>query len=162
MRTGGPYSVEVSYVGFQKAVFKNITLQLGETYLLDVTLTESLSLDEVVVTASKAALFNSQKTGAAQNFNQEQILSTPTINRSIFDITKMNPLGVNTGAGMSFAGSNNKYNSFQIDGAVSNDVFGLSDSGTNGGKTGMNPISLDAIEEIQVVIAPFDLSLIHI
>ena len=68
----------------------------------------------------------------------------------------MNPLGVNTGAGMSFAGSNNKYNSFQIDGAVSNDVFGLSDSGTNGGKTGMNPISLDAIEEIQVVIAPFD------
>lgn len=156
MRTGGPYSVEVSYVGFQKAVFKNITLQLGETYLLDVTLTESLSLDEVVVTASKAALFNSQKTGAAQNFNQEQILSTPTINRSIFDITKMNPLGVNTGAGMSFAGSNNKYNSFQIDGAVSNDVFGLSDSGTNGGKTGMNPISLDAIEEIQVVIAPFD------
>ena len=136
--------------------FKNITLQLGETYLLDVTLTESLSLDEVVVTASKAALFNSQKTGAAQNFNQEQILSTPTINRSIFDITKMNPLGVNTGAGMSFAGSSNKYNSFQIDGAVSNDVFGLSDSGTNGGKTGMNPISLDAIEEIQVVIAPFD------
>lgn len=156
MRTGGPYSVEVSYVGFQKAIFKNITLQLGETYLLDVTLAESLSLDEVVVTASKASLFNSQKTGAAQNFNQEQILSTPTINRSIFDVAKMNPMGVNTGGGISFAGSNNKYNSFQIDGLVSNDVFGLSDSGTNGGKTGTNPISLDAIEEIQVVIAPFD------
>lgn len=156
MRTGGPYSVEVSYVGFQKALYKNIILQLGETYQLDVTLTESLSLDEIVVTASKSALFNSQKTGAAQNFNQEQILSTPSINRSIFDVTKMNPMGVNTGEGMSFAGSNNKYNSFQIDGMVSNDVFGLSSSGTNGGKTGMNPISLDAIEEIQVVIAPFD------
>lgn len=156
MRTGGPYSVEVSYVGFQKALYKNIILQLGETYQLDVTLTESISLDEVVITASKAALFNSQKTGAAQNFNQEQILSTPSINRSIFDVTKMNPMGVNTGEGMSFAGSNNKYNSFQIDGMVSNDVFGLSSSGTNGGKTGMNPISLDAIEEIQVVIAPFD------
>lgn len=156
MRTGGPYTVEVSYVGFQKAVFKNITLQLGETYRLDVTLTESVVLDEVVVTASKGALFNSQRTGAAQNFNQSQILSTPTVNRSIFDVTKMNPLGVNTGSGMSFAGSNNKYNSFQIDGTVNNDVFGLSSSGTTGGKTGANPISLDAIEEIQVVIAPFD------
>lgn len=156
MRIGGPYTVEVSYVGFQKAVYKNITLQLGETYLLDVKLTESLSLDEVVVTASKAALFNSQKTGAAQNFNQEQILSTPTVNRSIFDITKMNPMGINTSSGMSFVGSSNKYNSFQIDGTANNDVFGLSASGTNGDQAGANPISLDAIEEIQVVIAPFD------
>lgn len=156
MRTGGPYTVEVSYVGFQKAVYKNITLQLGETYLLDVKLTESLSLDEVVVTASKAALFNSQKTGAAQNFNQSQIQATPSVSRSIFDVTKMNPLGVNTASGMSFAGSSNKYNSFQIDGITNNDVFGLSSSGTNGGQAGANPISLEAIEEIQVVIAPYD------
>ncbi|WP_289160547.1 TonB-dependent receptor [uncultured Parabacteroides sp.] len=156
MRTGGPYTVEVSYVGFQKAVYKNITLQLGETYLLDVKLTESLSLDEVVVTASKAALFNSQKTGAAQNFNQSQIQATPSVSRSIFDVTKMNPLGVNTASDMSFAGSSNKYNSFQIDGITNNDVFGLSSSGTNGGQAGANPISLEAIEEIQVVIAPYD------
>ena len=156
MRIGGPYTVEVSYVGYQKAIYKNITLQLGETYLLDVNLTESLSLEEVVVTASKAALFNSQKTGAAQNFNQEQILSTPSVNRSIFDITKMNPMGINTSSGMSFVGSSNKYNSFQIDGTANNDVFGLSASGTNGDQAGANPISLDAIEEIQVVIAPFD------
>lgn len=156
MRIGGPYTVEVSYVGFQKAVYKNITLQLGETYLLDVKLTESLSLDEVVVTASKAALFNSQKTGAAQNFNQSQIQATPSVSRSIFDVTKMNPLGVNTASGMSFAGSSNKYNSFQIDGITNNDVFGLSSSGTNGGQAGANPISLEAIEEIQVVIAPYD------
>lgn len=156
MRTGGPYTVDVSYVGFQKAIFRNITIQLGETYLLDVKLAESTALDEVVVTASKSARFNSQRTGAAQNFNQTQILSTPTVNRSIFDITKMNPLGINTGSGMSFAGSSNKYNSFQIDGTANNDVFGLSASGTNGGQAGANPISLDAIEEIQVVIAPFD------
>lgn len=156
MRIGGPYTVEVSYVGFQKAIFQGITLQLGETYLLDVTLKESTTLGEVVVTASKSAQFNSQRTGAAQNFNQSQILSTPTVSRSIYDITKMNPLGVNTGSGMSFAGSSNKYNSFQIDGTANNDVFGLSSSGTNGGQAGANPISLDAIEEIQVVIAPFD------
>ena len=156
MRTGGPYTVEISYVGFQKAVFKNITLQLGETYRLDVTLSESTTLDEVVITASKDAFFNSQKTGAAQNFNQTQIQATPSISRSIFDITKMNPLGVNTAAGMSFAGSSNKYNSFQIDGVANNDVFGLSSSGTNGGQAGANPISLEAIEEVQVVVAPFD------
>ena len=156
MRTGGPYTVEISYVGFHKAVFKNITLQLGETYLLDATLKESGELEEIVVTASKSAIFNSQKTGAAQNFNQAQILSTPTVNRSLFDITKMNPMGVNTSSGMSFAGASNKYNSFQIDGTPNNDVFGLSASGTNGGQANANPISLDAIEEIQVVIAPFD------
>lgn len=156
MRTGGPYKVEVSYVGFQKAVYRNIMLQLGETYQLDVVMTESTALDEIVITASKDALFNSQRTGAAQNFNQSQILSTPTINRSIFDITKLNPLGVSTSSGMSFAGSSNKYNTFQIDGTANNDIFGLSASGTNGGQAGANPISLDAIEEIQVVIAPFD------
>lgn len=156
MRTGGPYTVEVSYVGYQKAVFKNITLQLGEAYRLDVTMSESSTLDEVVITASKSALFNSQKTGTAQNFNQSQIQATPSINRSIFDIAKMNPLGVSTSSGMSFAGTSNKYNSFQIDGVTNNDVFGLSSSGTNGGKTGVNPVSLEAIEEIQVVIAPFD------
>lgn len=68
----------------------------------------------------------------------------------------MNPMGVNTGNGMSFAGSSNKYNSFQIDGTVNNDVFGLSSSGTNGDQAGANPISLEAIEELQVVVAPFD------
>ncbi len=156
LRTGGPYLVEVSYVGFQKAVFKNITLQLGENYLLNVALTESATLDEVFITASKSALFNSQKTGAAQNFNQSQIQAIPSIKRSIFDITRLNPMAINTSGGMSFVGSSNKYNSFLIDGTANNDIFGLAPSGTNGGQAGANPISLDAIEEIQVVIAPFD------
>ncbi|MDD2437902.1 MAG: carboxypeptidase regulatory-like domain-containing protein [Massilibacteroides sp.] len=157
MRTGGPYVVEISYIGYQKAVYRNIRLQLGESYLLDVELKESASaLDEIVVTASKSALFNSQRTGAAQNFTSELIATAPSIKRSIYDVTRLVPQASSAGSGMSFAGSNNRYNSFQIDGTVNNDVFGLASSGTNGGQSGANPISLDAIEEIQVVIAPFD------
>lgn len=157
MRTGGPYKVTVSYVGYQKSTFSNITLQLGENYLLNATLkTSSELLNDVVVIGDKRSKFNSQKMGASANFNRSKIENTPSISRSIFDITKMVPQGVSTGGGMSFAGTSNKYNSFQVDGTVANDVFGLSATGTNGGQSGANPISLDAIEEVQVVIAPFD------
>ena len=95
--------------------------------------------------------------GAASNFNQRQIDNAPSIDRNIYDVAKLSPL-VNTSkiGGISIAGSNNRFNSFQIDGMVSNDVFGLASSGTNGGQTGTNPISMDAIEQIQIVASPFD------
>ena len=81
----------------------------------------------------------------------------PTIDRSVYDVVKYTPqASINKTGGISFAGANNRYNSFQINGAVANDTFGLASSGTNGGQTGANPIALDAIEEIQVVVAPFD------
>ena len=157
MRVGGPYKVEVSYIGYGKSITSGITLQLGEVYSFDVELKEeSVSLGEIVVTGDRTAVFNSQKTGAASNFGRTKIEQTPTISRSLFDVTRLTPQAISAGSGMSFAGSNNKYNSFQIDGTVNNDVFGLSSSGTNGGQSGANPISLDAIEEVQVVIAPFD------
>ncbi|MBP1594138.1 MAG: hypothetical protein H6Q12_1156 [Bacteroidetes bacterium] len=157
MRSGGPYNVEISYVGFQKSSFSGITLQLGESYLLNATLKASSEiLNEVVVVGSRDGKFNSQRTGAAVNFNRNRIENSPSISRSIYDVAKMTPQATVSGGGLSFAGSNNRYNSFQIDGSVNNDVFGLSSSGTNGGQTGANPISLDAIEELQVVIAPFD------
>jgi hypothetical protein len=101
--------------------------------------------------------FAVSKTGAADNFSLEVVEQMPTINRSVYDIVKLTPqASVNKNGGMSFAGSNNRYNSFQIDGAVANDTFGLSSDGTNGAQAGGNPVSLDAIEEIQVVVAPFD------
>lgn len=156
MRTGGPYVVEVTLLGYSKFIQKALTLQLGETQNITVTLsTDDKLLDEVVVT-SKLSQFDTKKTGAAINFNKEKIENMPSISRSIYDITRLTPQAVTSGSGMSFAGSNNRYNSFQIDGSVNNDVFGLASSGTNGGQSGANPISLDAIEEIQVVIAPFD------
>ncbi|MDR3188117.1 MAG: carboxypeptidase regulatory-like domain-containing protein [Prevotellaceae bacterium] len=158
LRPGGPYSLEVTFLGYHPFSKGDIYLPLGESIAVDVTLSESVTaLADVTVTAERP--FELQRTGAAENFTREEIGFIPSISRSIYDVAKLTPQGVSIGAGgsgMSFAGSNNRYNSFQIDGTVNNDVFGLAASGTNGGQTGANPISLDAIEEIQVVIAPFD------
>ncbi len=157
LRPGGPYTIEVSYIGYNKKVFKGVTLSLGNTEYLNVWLGEDAKqLEQVVVLGSKDAGFNSKRTGASANFGRKAIEMAPNVNRSLFDVAKLTPQANVTGNGISFAGSNNRYNSFQIDGTVSNDVFGLSDTGTNGGKTGSNPISLEAIDALQVVIAPFD------
>ncbi len=153
MRTGGPYNIKVSYVGYQTSLFKGLYLELGNTFKQNVTLQPSSELlNEVVVVANAKAA-----AGAGQNFSADKIESTPTISRNVYDIVKNTPMAmISKGGGITFAGSNNRYNSFQIDGTVSNDVFGLSPTGTNGGQTSANPISMDAIQEIQVVIAPFD------
>lgn len=157
LRPGGPYTIEVSYIGFQTQTFTNVMLALGETETLNVGLRDDAqALQQVVVTGTRGSNFNATRTGAGSSFNAKAIERTPSVSRSIFDIAKLTPQA-NTGAsGTSFAGTNNRYNSFQIDGTVNNDVFGLSSSGTNGGSTGTNPISLEAIEAVQVVIAPFD------
>lgn len=156
MRTGGPYTVTVSYVGYQTVETTDIILSLGDVTSLNVELAEGHNIDEIVVAASSSSMFNASKTGAASNFTADAIASTPSVSRSVYDVVALSPLANSTGSGISFAGSNNRYNSFQIDGAVSNDVFGLTSSGTNGGHTGSNAVSLDAIEEIQVVVAPYD------
>ncbi len=149
MRTGGPYAVTVTYIGLETKTLKGITLQLGETYNLDVWLSENAnSLTEVVVTG-RASKFAAEKTGASTNINNEQMMSMPMITRSITDIAKLSPY---SGGGMSFAGANGKMSNFTVDGANFNNNFGLSDGLPGGG----SPISLDAIEEVQVVIAPFD------
>ncbi len=156
MRVGGPYTIVISYIGYSKVEFTDVYLALGETSTINALLKESSQqLNEVVVT-TKAGV-KSAAGGAASNFNSKQIANTPTVDRNIYDIAKMSPLVASSKVGgLSIAGSNNRYNSFQIDGTVSNDVYGLAGNGTNGGQTGTNPISLDAIQEIQVVIAPFD------
>lgn len=153
MRTGGPYKIEISYVGYKKSAYTGISLELGNTFSLNSTLQPSSELlDEVVVVADAKS-----NAGGSQNFSTGKITSTPTVDRNVYDIVKNMPMAsTSKNGGITFAGSNNRYNSFQIDGTVSNDVFGLSASGTNGGQTGANPISMDAIQEIQVVVAPFD------
>lgn len=153
MRTGGPYKIEVSYVGYSKATYTDLYLELGNTLALNVNLKPSTELlDEVVVVADAKA-----NAGAAHNFTTGKINNTPTVDRNVYDIVKNMPMAMTSkNGGITFAGSNNRYNSFQIDGTVSNDVFGLAASGTNGGQTGANPISMDAIQEIQVVVTPFD------
>ena len=150
MRSGGPYSVEFSCLGFQTMTFTEVTLQLAQTYNLNVTMKEdSEMLSEAVVIATGASKFAAEKTGASTNISNEQMAALPTISRSITDITRLSPYG---GNGMSFAGTDGRTANFTVDGANFNNNFGLSD-GLPGGGT---PISIDAIEEVQVVISPYD------
>ncbi len=149
MRVGGPYTVEVSYIGYGTSTTNNITLSLGENYVLNVVLSEeATSLDEIVVTALRTK-FSTEKTGAVTNITNDQIANLPTVSRSIMDVTRLSPYG---GNGMSFAGTDGRTANFTVDGANFNNNFGLSDRLPGGG----NPISLEAIEELQVVIAPYD------
>ncbi len=149
MRVGGPYSVEVTYIGYGTYRANNITLSLSENYSLNVVLSEeTTSLDEVVVTALRTK-FSNQKTGAVTNITSSQIDNLPTVSRNIMDVTRLSPYG---GNGMSFGGADGRSSNFTVDGANFNNNFGLS-SGLPGGG---NPISLEAIEEMQVVIAPYD------
>ena len=149
MRTGGPYEVTVSYIGFQPKTLKGITLQLAETYNLAVWLSEDANELAEVVVSGKASKFAAEKTGAATNITSAQITALPTVSRSITDVTRLSPYG---GNGMSFAGADGRTANFTVDGANFNNNFGLSEKLPGGG----NPISIDAIEELQVVISPYD------
>ncbi|QRX63424.1 TonB-dependent receptor [Dysgonomonadaceae bacterium zrk40] len=149
MRVGGPYTVEISYIGYGTSTTSNITLSLGENYVLNAVLSEeTTSLDEIVVTALRTK-FSTEKTGAVTNITNDQIANLPTVSRSIMDVTRLSPYG---GDGMSFAGTDGRTANFTVDGANFNNNFGLSDALPGGG----NPISIEAIEEMQVVIAPYD------
>ena len=149
MRTGGPYTVTVSYVGFQPRIVKEVYLQLGETYNLNVVISEDANELAEVVVSGKASKFAAEKTGASTNITNTQITNMPTVSRSITDVTRLSPYG---GNGMSFAGADGRTANFTVDGANFNNNFGLSSNLPGGG----TPISLDAIEELQVVISPFD------
>ena len=150
MRSGGPYSVEFTCLGYQTVTYTDLTLQLAETSSLNATLNEdSEMLSEAKVIGAAASKFSAEKTGAATNISSSQITSLPTVNRSINDVTRLSPYG---GNGMSFAGSDGRTANFTVDGANFNNNFGLNDGLPGGG----NPISIDAIEELQVVISPYD------
>ncbi|NND14964.1 MAG: TonB-dependent receptor [Eudoraea sp.] len=159
MRAGGPYTITVTYVGFTDDVKNDIFLTLGRASVLSAELAESATaLDEVIVTSS--TIFGSSKTGAATTVGRRDVATLPAASRSIADFIRITPQAQltegNDGFSVSLAGQNNRYNAIYIDGAVNNDVFGLAGSGTNGGQTGVNPFSVDAIEAFQVNIAPFD------
>ncbi|NEW83545.1 MAG: TonB-dependent receptor [Mariniphaga sp.] len=150
MRTGGPYQVEVSFVGYNKETYTQITLFLGESFVLNVSLKEdNVEVGEVIVVGAKPSAFGTSKSGVSTNISNEQMTLLPSISRSLDDFTRLSPY---SGAGNSFGGRDGRLNNVTIDGANFNNNFGLS-SGLPGGG---NPISLDAIEELQVTIAPFD------
>ncbi len=164
MKVGGPYKIIISYVGFKDFEKNNTHLQLGQTLNISTKLISDASqLDEVVITANRNSLFDGNKTGSETTINARQINALPTTSRSIADFVRLTPQASITegddGFSISIAGNNNRFNAIYLDGAISNDVFGLSGSGTNGGQTGVSPFSLDAIEQFQVQVAPFDVKI---
>lgn len=155
MRIGGPYKIVVSYVGYRSEEYNDVYLDLGKVFSLDVVLKdESQNLDEVKVVGSKNRVFQSGRTGAETTIGRRELSALPSISRSADDFTRLEP----TASGGSFGGRNDQYNSYSLNGAIFNNPFGL-DAATPGGQTGSQPISLDAIEQIQVATAPYDVTL---
>ncbi len=150
MRAGGPYEVEVSCLGYHPYRLTDVTLSLADAYALKVSLLDdNQQIEAALVVSEAASKFAAEKTGAATNINRSQIENLPTVTRSITDVTRLSPYG---GNGMSFAGADGRNANFTVDGANFNNNFGLSENLPGGG----SPISIDAIEELQVVISPFD------
>ena len=152
LRVGGPYTLTITYIGFKKETHENIMLVLGQDFSSDVTLQpESNELKEVVVAATRQnKIFNNAHTGSQEIITRAQIQQLPTINRSISDYTKLEP----TSNGSSFGGRSSQYNNITVDGANFNNGFGLSP--TLGGQAGAQPISLEAIDQLQVNVSPYD------
>ena len=156
LRIGGPYTLTVSYVGFKADKQENINLVLGQDFTSDFSLVpESNQLAEVVVTSgNQNKIFSSSHTGSQEIITNAEIQRLPTINRSIADFTKLEPTANPTSFGTSFGGRSAQYNNITVDGANFNNGFGL--SSTLGGQTGAQPISLEAVDQVQVNVSPYD------
>ena len=153
MRVGGPYKVEISFVGYQTQTFGEIYLKLGEPFTLNVSLQEaSTELGEVIVLGTEDKLMNGNLTGSVTNVSTRQLMSMPTISRSINDMTRFTPQATSTSNG-AIGGGNYRQNYITVDGSDFNNTFGI---GTNLPANG-SPISLDALEEISVNITPYDI-----
>ena len=161
VRTGGPYTLRVSLQGFKTFTRSGVFAKLGEATNLPIQLQIATVSETVEVRGETAsAIFSPAHAGAVANISADAIEALPTIQRNIFDLVRTSPYFNATSSGnetyVIVAGRNNRYNSMQIDGAVNNDVFGIAATGTPGGQAGTQPVSLDAIEEIQLVVSPYD------
>ncbi len=155
MRIGGPYQVTVTYTGYQDQVRNNIFLSLGTAATLNLTLqSQAIEIEAVEVIADRNDVFSSDRTGAATNVTTQQLNSFPTLSRNFIDFAKLTPQASGASFGTSFGGQSNLLNNITVDGSLFNNSFGL--TGEPGGRTGTSPISLDAIEEVQINLAPFD------
>lgn len=163
MNPGGPYLVEVSFLNYANEKKTDLYLSLGDVLKVDFALASKVNnLGNVTVSSLRKTTENSGKGGAETTIGRDKMANLPTVGRNIYDYLRAVPQAklVNGSEGaVSIAGQNNRYNAFYVDGAINNDVFGLSASGTNGGQAAIAPLSIDAIDQFQVVISPFDASL---
>ena len=157
LRVGGPYKVTVNHVGHQQSVSENIFLELGLNNTIEFTLQSTATELGNVTVVTRSKIFDDKRTGASTNISNRQLKTLPTISRSADDFLRLTPSASATYNGMSFGGRNGQYNNFSLDGAVFNNPFGL-DAPTPGGQTNAQPVSLDAIEQIQVNLAPYDVT----
>jgi len=152
MKSGGPYTVNISFVGYSTSSYRDITLSLGDMFNLNVNLTESANnLAEIVIMGTKASSFRNLKTGAVSNITSVQMKAIPSLNRTLGDYTKLSPF---SNGGGSYLGKDAYTSNITVDGANFNNNFGLSSSNLPGASG--EPISMEAIEEIQISVAPFD------
>lgn len=165
LRVGGPYRIRVSYVGYKPDTLAGVFIELGQQTQVDVQLTPiEMQKQEIVVTGRGDRTFSASKIGSGTSTSADEIASLPAINRSLSDIARVNPYATQTTAfgaddglqGISILGTNSRYNNIQIDGAIANDIFGLGQAGTAGSQANANLLSLDALEELQVNISPYD------
>lgn len=157
LRVGGPYTLKASLLSLGEEIDENVYLKLGSNSANFRLEEKSNQLKEVVISAKNQQARG--KTGSETVIGKDQIMSMPTLSRDLNDFTRLTAEANMSGGdnnGISIAGQNNRMNAIYIDGAISNDVFGLANSGTNGGQTGSSPFSIDAIESIQVQTSPFD------
>lgn len=152
VRPGDGYALEVSYVGYESKRVEPLLLKVGEVRVLDVFLKESVEIEQIVVKGSAT------DAGDVKNqFSEKLISQLPTHSRSLYDVVRLVPQAISTkGGGISYGGVSNRYNSFMVNGVANNDMYGLSSSGTHGGLSNANPIALDAIEQLDVVVASYD------
>ena len=160
-RIGGPYSITAKLDSFRDTTVNDLTVNLGSATQIEIKMPLAAVTESIEVVGSADDILNSGHTGSASSVSQAQIQSLPTVRRSLQDFARTNPYvsiapDDASSTVMSIAGKNNRYNTIQIDGAVDNDLFGLAASGTPGGQTDAQPISLDAIDQIQVVVSPYD------
>ncbi len=161
MNVGGPYEVTISFVGYESYVNKEVYLNLGQTFRLNAELSpKTENIQEVEIIGIRNNIFDGNRTGTETNVSLHEIQNMPSVGRNFSDYTRLTPQArVTQLGGVEIAGTNNRYNSIFIDGAVNNDVFGLTNQGTNGGQTGISPFSMDIIDQISIDVAPYDIKL---
>ena len=156
MRPGGPYVLEVTYVGYKNKQVKGISLSLGQNTVLNETLAEDAAqLEDVVVVANRNNNMRTDRAGATTSINADQIEAVPTVSRSMNDLLKLTPQGANVGSGFSVGGGNYRQSYVTVDGAAFNNAFGIGGNLPGNG----SPISLDALDQISVSSSPYDVRL---
>jgi hypothetical protein len=161
VRVGGPYTITASLESFKTSTATNVQARLGEATEVPIKMQLAAVSETITVTATTDPIINPEHTGSTSSVSTHQIETLPTVNRTLQDFARTNPYFVTdlteaSGTTLNVAGRNNRYNNIQIDGAVNNDLFGLAGTGTPGGQTGAQPISLDAIQQLQLVVSPYD------